>query len=431
MTETQIFTLAIVLLTVLDLLTVVVRLGLLNASLPRLLAQRERTPERVDRTIRLLQSLPRTQASLNMARLLWRFLIAGLLVWYIMQQPVGQVWWQALLVILLAAFVLFWAEWALSQLVLKSPETWAMSMTLVARIIIFLVSPLTIIPLLLSGDITRTSESSSQPYVTEDDLKIMVDTGQQEGLLELGERRMIHRIFDLGETLAREIMVPRIDVMALDVQTPLDEALDALLHSGYSRVPVFEETVDNVLGLLYAKDLLRVWREGGSLQDLKNLLRPAYFVPEAKKVDELLAEMQSQRIHMAIVVDEYGGVAGLVTLEDIVEEIVGEIVDEFDLAEESPYETLDEGEFMFLGRIDLDDFNEIVASSLPKDEADSLGGYIYSRLGHVPSPGETVEIENLRLTVEQVSGRRIRKVRVQWLPAAAQNQENGKHVDDE
>jgi putative hemolysin len=327
--------------------------------------------------------------------------------------------------------VLFWGEWTLSMIVLRSPEAWAMRMTPVAGIIILVMSPLTAIPLLFSGDLTRTSESSSQPYVTEDDLKTMVDTGQEEGLLELGERRMIHRIFDLGETLAREIMVPRIDVMALDVQTPLGEALDALLRSGYSRVPVFDETVDNVMGLLYAKDLLRVWREGTSLQDLKGLLRPAYFVPEAKKVDELLAEMQSQRIHMAVVVDEYGGVAGLVTLEDIVEEIVGEIVDEFDQAEESPYETLDEGEFIFLGRIDLDDFNEIVASSLPKDEADSLGGYIYSRLGHVPSPGETVEVENLRLTVEQVSGRRIRKVRVQWLPAAAHHQENGQHVDDE
>ncbi len=431
MTETQAILIALFVLAALDLLTVVVRLGLLNASLPRLLAQRERNPLQVNRTIRLLQSLPRTQAGLNMARLLWRFLIAALLVRYTSSLAIHQDWWQFLLVVMLAAFVLFWAEWALSLVALKSPETWAIRMTPVASVMILAMSPFTALPLLVSGDVSRTSESSSQPYMTEDDLKIMVDTGQEEGLLEVGERRMIHRIFDLGETLAREIMVPRIDVMALDVQTPLEEALDALLRSGYSRVPVFDETVDNVLGLLYAKDLLRVWREGGTLQDLKNLLRPAYFVPEAKKVDELLAEMQSQRIHMAVVVDEYGGVAGLVTLEDIVEEIVGEIVDEFDLAEESPYETLAEGEFMFLGRIDLDDFNEIVASNLPKEEADTLGGYIYSRLGHVPSPGEVVEVENLRLTVEQVSGRRIRKVRVQWLPGATQNQENGKHVDND
>lgn len=431
MTEAQGLLIALIVLAALDLLTVVVRLGLLNASLPRLLAQRERNPQQVNRTIRLLQSLPRAQANLNMARLLWRFLIAASLVRYFSSLAANLDWWQVLLVVLLAAFVLFWAEWALSLLVLKSPETWAIRMTPAAGVIILVMSPFTAIPLLFSGDISRTSETSSQPYVTEDDLKIMVDTGQEEGLLEVGEGRMIHRIFDLGETLAREIMVPRIDLMALDVQTPLDEALDALLRSGYSRVPVFAESVDNVLGLLYAKDLLRVWREGGSLQDMKSLLRPAYFVPEAKKVDELLAEMQSQRIHMAVVVDEYGGVAGLVTLEDIVEEIVGEIVDEFDQAEESPYEALAEGEFMFLGRIDLDDFNEIVACSLPKEEADTLGGYIYSRLGHVPSPGEAVEVENLRLTVEQVSGRRIRKVRVQWLPDTAQNQDNGKHVDND
>ena len=145
------------------------------------------------------------------------------------------------------------------------------------------------------------------------------------------------------------------------------------------------------------------------------MLRPAYFVPEAKKVDELLAEMQSQRIHIAIVVDEYGGVAGLVTLEDIVEEILGEIQDEYDQGEESPYQVLKNGEYIFLGRVDLDDFNEVMGSHLPTDEADTLGGFIYSQLGHVPSVGEHVQKDNIMLTVEQVSARRIRKVRARCL----------------
>jgi len=149
---------------------------------------------------------------------------------------------------------------------------------------------------------------------------------------------------------------------------------------------------------------------------LRELLRPAYFVPEAKKVDELLAEMQSRRIHMAIVVDEYGGVAGLVTLEDIVEEILGEILDEYDEAEEP--------EYLFLGRIDLDDFNEIAQARLPKTEADTLGGFIYSRLGHVPATGELVKFDDLLLTVEQVSGRRIRRVHVTRVPMAEENLES-------
>jgi len=245
----------------------------------------------------------------------------------------------------------------------------------------------------------------------EDELKTLVDAGEEEGVFEQEERRMIYSIFEMGETLAREIMVPRIDMLALDVRTPLQQAVDAFMQSGHSRVPVYEETVDNLLGLLYAKDLLRIWREGMDVDSLQSLLRPVYFVPEAKKVDELLAEMLSQRIHMSIIVDEYGGVSGLVTLEDIVEEILGEIRDEFDQGEEMPYQAFQDGGYIFQGRVSLDDFNEITGSHLPTDEADTLGGYIYSRLGHVPNVGETVQEGGMVLTVEQVSGRRIRKVR--------------------
>jgi CBS domain containing-hemolysin-like protein len=216
-------------------------------------------------------------------------------------------------------------------------------------------------------------------------------------------------------------MVPRIDMQALDANIPFEQAVDALLQSGHSLAPVFDETVDNTLGLLYAKDLLRAWREGDQIHSLRPLLRPAYFIPEAKKVNELLEEMQSRRVHMAIVVDEYGGVAGLVTLEDIVEEILGEIRDEYDQAEESPYQALKDGEYLFQGRVDLDDFNEIMGSSLPKEEADTLGGFIYSQLGRVPSAGENVQKDGLLLTVEQVSARRIRKVRARWVPAGSED----------
>jgi putative hemolysin len=235
---------------------------------------------------------------------------------------------------------------------------------------------------------------------------------------------MIYSIFRLGDTLAREIMIPRIDVLALDAQTPLVEAVDTLLRTGYSRVPVYEETVDNVLGVLYTKDLLRVWREGNEISSLRSLLRPAYFVPEAKKVDELLAEMQLRRVHLAVVVDEYGGVAGVVTLEDIVEEIVGEIQDEYDQAEELPYQQLADGQYIFQGRVDLDDFNEVMSSYLPREEADTIGGFIYNRVGRVPAAGESLHIDNLLLVVEQVTGRRIRKVRAGWLPVEVQERDD-------
>ncbi len=404
-------------LLVLDLATVAARVGLLHTSLARLLAQRETGEEMIQPTLHLVQNLTRLQASLNLARLIWRFLIAGLILIYLYTLTQTPSVWLVVGILLLTAFLVFWLEWVVSVNVIKEPLSWAFRMTPFTRALMFLLTPFVLLPLMSSGEVETTPETTGPLAITEDDLKVMVNAGQQEGLFEPEEQMMIYSIFDLGNRLAREIMIPRIDVLALDVETELAEAIDALIKSGYSRVPVYVETVDNILGLLYAKDLLTVWREGNKIESLRELLRPAYFVPEAKKVDELLTELQGQRVHMAIVVDEYGGVAGVVTLEDIVEEILGEIQDEYDDAEESPYEELSTNEFIFLGRVDLDDFNEIVHAELPKEDADTLGGYIYSRLGRVPTAGESVEVDNMQLTVEQVIGRRIRKVRVLGLQA--------------
>jgi len=247
--------------------------------------------------------------------------------------------------------------------------------------------------------------------VTEDEIKTLLDTGEKEGVLEQDERQMIFSIFQFGDTLAREIMVPRIDMFALEVNTPINKAAEAVLQSGYSRVPVYEEKIDNILGLLYTKDMLKVWLEDNQYDSLRDLLRPANFIPESKKVDDLLAEMQDERIHIAIVADEYGGVAGLVTLEDIVEEIVGEIRDEYDQGEEALFQKINDAEYLFHGRIDLDDVNEMLGVSLPTEEADTLGGFIYNQLGRVPKAKENIQLNGLTLNIEQISGRRIQKVR--------------------
>jgi CBS domain containing-hemolysin-like protein len=269
-------------------------------------------------------------------------------------------------------------------------------------------------------DSTGTTPAS---LVTEDELKSMVDAGHQGGVLEQEEREMIYSIFDLGDTLVREIMVPRIYLSALDVETTLEHAVDALLESRYSRMPAYEETVDHIVGLVYAKDLLKAWRAGEAMDTLHKVLRPAYFVPEAKRVQVLLDEMQAQHVHMAIVVDEYGGVAGLVTLEDIVEEIVGEIRDEYDEEEELPFQELNDGAYLVQGRVDIDEFNEMMHSNLPRDEAETLSGFIYSQIGRVPMNGESLKVDGMLLTVEQVSGRRIRKIRAEHLPAGVDNEE--------
>jgi putative hemolysin len=420
--------LALILLLALDLAAIAARAGFAQSSHARLLALREGRGQAVNTTIALLPALPRLRAGLNLTLVMARFLLAGLslqlVIWLRSPTYPGLV---AVAALLVAALLLFWLEWAIEWSVFRNPELWACRMTPFVRILSAVMAIL-LVPLTLSNDLQSTAEASGA--VTEDELKSLVDAGEEEGVFEVGEKRMIYSIFDLGDTVAREIMVPRIDMLALDVDTPLPQAVDALLDSGHSRAPVYEESVDNTIGLLYVKDLLRAWREADKPASLREMLRPAYFAPEAKKVDELLEEMQSQRIHMAIVVDEYGGVAGLVTLEDIVEEVLGEIQDEYDQGEEAPYQKLADDRYVFQGRIGLNDFNEIMGSNLTSDEADSLGGYIYSHLGWVPTVGETIEEDNagkdtpLLLTVEQVSARRIRKVGARWLSQDEKEQDH-------
>ncbi|MBN1371585.1 MAG: CBS domain-containing protein [Anaerolineaceae bacterium] len=397
----------VVIFLLLDLLLAVMRASLLNARLPLLMNLAENQPEEVERAMTLLANY-RIRTTLRLGIVISHFVLAGLTAWGLLQIWPGRVG-LALGMMALAALLLVVLEYLMEGAILPHAEKWALRFTPLARLVDVVFSPLSTALTLLLGSPDMLRQRFSP--VTEYELRNWVEEGQAEGSLEKGEREMIYSIFHFGDTLAREIMVPRIDLQALEINTPLEEAAQALTGSGHSRVPVYEDTVDNIVGLLYAKDLLRARLEGQSLSALRGMLRPAYFVPEAKKVDDLLSEMQLRRVHMAVVVDEYGGVAGLVTLEDIVEEIVGEIQDEFDQAEEQPYQQVGPDEYIFLGRTDLDDFNDVMGSHIDKDIADTLGGLIYGLLGHVPNGPESVEVDGLQLTVEQVSGRRIRKVR--------------------
>jgi len=262
---------------------------------------------------------------------------------------------------------------------------------------------------------------SEMPFVTEEEIRTLVDAGEEEGVLEEEEKEMIYSIFDLGDTMTREVMIPRIDVVALEVTTPFLEALETIMQAGHSRIPIYHETIDNVQGVLYAKDLLPYLRDGRTDVPLKGLLREAYFVPETKRASDLLPDLQQRRVHVAIVVDEYGGVAGLVTIEDLLEEIVGEIQDEYD-TEEPFVEFVNDHEYVFDARVDLDDLNRLMDVSLPTDENDTLGGFIYSELGKVPTPGDAVAFGDMEFLVESVADRRIRKVRVRRQRPAAEQQ---------
>jgi putative hemolysin len=426
---THFIILGLAILFILDLFVIVYRAALLKASLARLLSMKDELGQKVNRVINLLHGPQDWLAASNLVQLFTRFLGAGLLLALFIPQT-----WTVttvlldLGILLLAMAVVFWLEWVVELLVTHQPEIWAMRTAPSVHILMIILSPLLMLPLALG----KRKGEAEEPVitVTEEELKSMVDAGHEGGVLEGDERQMIYSIFELGDTLVREIMLPRIYITALEVSTPLSTAVDALIKLGHSRVPVYEESVDNILGLLYAKDLLRVWSKGEQIDSLKSLLRPATFVPEAKKVDELLEEMQAGHVHMAMVVDEYGGIAGLVTLEDIFEEIVGEIQDEYDQSEEAPYTQVGEGEYLFQGRVDLRDFNEVMGSQLPTEETETLGGFIYEHIGRVPTTGESLQVGDISLTIEQVTGRRIRKVRAKKQPADTQEErQDGERTD--
>jgi CBS domain containing-hemolysin-like protein len=255
------------------------------------------------------------------------------------------------------------------------------------------------------------ARAKSLPRTREQAVEQMVDASARAGLIESDERAMITGILQLDRTFAREIMVPRIDMVAVEVETPLAQALDVMIAGAHSRVPVYEESIDHIVGVLYAKDLLRVWRDGPADVPLRMLLRPAYFVPESKRLDELLQELQRHHVHMAIVVDEFGGTAGIVTIEDVLEEIVGEIQDEYDIGEEPLVEQVSENEGVFNARATIDDVNQALALDLP-DESDTLAGLVYQHLEKLPKVGDQVQVGNAHITVLEMLGRRIKKVRV-------------------
>lgn len=303
------------------------------------------------------------------------------------------------------------------------PKAWAASRPEQAAIIVAspvefvatLLWPVVRLLELLSRTVSRLA-SGAQPttqglLMSGDELRLLVGASEEEGLIEEEEKEMIAGIFELGKTLAREVMVPRISVIAVEADTPLLEALNVIIEAGHSRVPVYEDNIDNIIGVLYAKDLLTYLRDGEVDVPLRGIVREPYFIPESKHVDDLLQELQQRKVHIAIVVDEYGGTAGLVTIEDLIEEIVGEIQDEYD-REEPLIERISEDEIVFNARVDLDDVNRLMGLSLPTEQGDTLGGLVFSELGKIPTQGDCIHVDGVTIEVLSVVGRRIKKVRV-------------------
>lgn len=423
MTDESFLWIAFVVSVTIDLLFAAIKAALTHARLPYLLSLREKQEERVDRTIKVIEK-PRLRTTMRLAMLMSHFISVGLLILIIQYYlPEMNNLWLYVIFLLLGIVIIGVIEFTVEGIILKDPENAALQLAFCGRLLDFIFTPFSILMTTLLGPNASALRFAT---ITDDDLRNWVETGQQEGSLDKGEREMIYSIFRFGDTLAREIMVPRIDLLALDIDATIGEARNAFVQTGHSRVPVYEETIDNVVGLLYAKDLLGSMDDSVTIVSQRQMLRTAYFVPEAKKVDELLAEMQSRGVHMTLVVDEYGGVAGVVTLEDIVEEIVGEIRDEYDQMEEQLYQQISHDEYIFLGRVDLDDFNEIMSMDIAMDNTDTLGGFIYGEMGHVPTAGESIIADGVEFTVEEVVGRRIFKVRTRSLNHASEEKDKSR-----
>lgn len=296
----------------------------------------------------------------------------------------------------------------------QHPERWALPGAVVAVLLARVLSPLTRLLIALGNALTPGKGFKQGPFSTEAEFRDLVDQARERGFVEEDEHEMIHSVFELGDTLVREVMVPRTEMVYIERNKSLRQALSLALRSGYSRIPVIGEDLDDIVGIAYIKDLAKRshdFREAEQLETVADLMRAANFVPENKMADELLKEMQSEQIHLAIVVDEYGGTAGLVTIEDILEEIVGEISDEFDDDDDEQLEQLSERKYRAKARIHLEDLESelgIEFENEDKEAVDTLGGLLGKHIGQVPIPGSEITIGNWRFTAERPVGRRKR-----------------------
>jgi putative hemolysin len=319
--------------------------------------------------------------------------------------------------LLLSLFTIIFGELVPKSLALAHAEAFALRLSGLIVLMLRVLGPLVHVLTAITTSVARLlgAGDQAQGVMSTEELKILVERGGEQGILEAEEEQMIHAVIELGDQRIHEVMVPRIAMVTLPATATLDAAIDTVIEGGHSRIPVYEDTVDEIVGILYAKDLLPFLKGAATERpSLRSILRTPVFVPESMSVDDLLHEFQRRKVHLAIVLDEYGGTAGVVTIEDLLEEIVGEIQDEYD-EEEPMIVQLTDDEARVDGRAAVDDLEELFDTSLgleDEDEYDTIGGLIYHRIGGVPKPGDRVEVDGLTLTVETTDGRRVGKVLV-------------------
>jgi putative hemolysin len=335
------------------------------------------------------------------------------------------------LTLLAALFTISVGEIIPRAIALRRPEQSALAVQAPLRVFMALFGPLASIALGLSNALIRPfglSATFAAPMITEEELRTVLDAGARSGAIEEDEKQIIRNVISFGDTDVRQVMTPRIDVKAADVGMTLEALLELIVASGHSRIPVYEGSVDSIIGIVHVKDLLPVLASGGRSVDLRRVMRVPLLIPENKRVDELLDEFRHSNLQLAIVQDEYGGTAGLVTIEDLLEELVGEIKDEYDTHEPDTdrplLQTLDDRSVLIEGRMNIDDLNEQMDLSLPHEDYDTIGGFVFGLFGHQPVEGEAVRHDDMEFTVERADGRRVQMVRLtRHLPPEADDTE--------
>ncbi|NOX97054.1 MAG: HlyC/CorC family transporter [Nitrospirae bacterium] len=362
-------------------------------------------PNRLLATILVGNNIVNVAASVLFTTILFRLLGPG---------AVGRA--TALSIGIMTFLILVFGEIAPKTYARQNAEKVALQIIKLLRLLSQILSPLTIALVFVANIIIRFSGgkiTKPGPFMTEEEIRGMLSVGEEEGVLEEKEKEMIDSIFEFGNTKVQEVMIPRLDIVAVEAGRSLTDILKVAVDAGHSRIPVFEKKVDNIIGVLYVKDLLSLWENKDEEKlKVKDLIRAPYFVPETKQVSELLREFQKKKIHLAIVVDEYGGTAGLVTLEDLLEEIVGEIEDEYD-EEREGIKILGEGVALIDGKTDVGEANEKLDIDLPEKEGvETVAGFVVDRLGRVPQTGEELTYKNLLISVVEADRRRVVKVKI-------------------
>jgi putative hemolysin len=322
---------------------------------------------------------------------------------------------QAVGTVVLSIIVLIFCEIAPKSLALRFNERVALALAAPVQLLTRLLRPLVGGLSALSRFIVRAATRGHGvrgPFVTEEELKLLLYVGEQEGIVEQEEREMIHGILEMTDKTVREVMVPRVDVVAAEATDSIADVIKVIIEYGYSRIPIYEDNIDNIVGVVYAKDLLRHGVVGDDQRPLKMVAREPYYTPEAKHVGELLRDMKERKIHIAVVVDEHGGTDGIVTFEDLIEEIVGPIRDEYDMREVEELQIVSDHEVVVSARFPVDDLKEALDLEVPDVEADTVGGLVYEQLGEIPKIGATIQLGNATLTVEAIRRQGIQSVRI-------------------